>query len=355
MGQPKPQPPTLDKPATTSTLHNLFLNGLLTRDQVEDALAQLNIQRKWLQHSRTLLLILGSLLILAGITFFVAYNWMEMGKLIKLGGLQTLIIACAGAALYRGIDGMAGQALLFAACFLVGVYLAAFGQVYQTGADAWELFRAWALLISFWVIVSRSPAHWFLLLVVFDAAIIFYCDQVLFYRWEEETWAWLLVAVIQFAAVLGLESGNAYGYFRPKRTWPRWVLVPAVLALLCAPITKILIRDQYDQAVSWLIALLYLGTMLGGYPYLRHQVRDLFGLTCLGFSAAWIVMAIALRLLNLFDSDSCGGMVLVGLLLVGMITGLVQWIRRLNTEIQAEQATVEQATVEQVTVEDLND
>ncbi len=43
-----------------------------------------------------------------------------------------------------------GKAALLLATLLLGVFLALFGQTYQTGADPWQLFANWALLILPW-------------------------------------------------------------------------------------------------------------------------------------------------------------------------------------------------------------
>jgi hypothetical protein len=109
-----------------------------------------------------------------------------------------------------------------------------------------------------------------------------------------------------------------------------------VLFFLCAPATKIIVEDEYHRIDSWLIAGGLVGAIAGGYPYLRHRARDLFGLTCIGFAVAWIITVLASRTLNVFKSGNCGGLVIVGLLVVGMLTVLVRWIRRLNDELQPE-------------------
>ncbi|MET0346849.1 MAG: DUF2157 domain-containing protein [Casimicrobiaceae bacterium] len=63
-------------------------------------------------------------------------------------------------AVWRGLDTLPGKAALVVAALLVGALLALVGQVYQTGADRFELFAAWAVAIVAWVLVARMPrAH----------------------------------------------------------------------------------------------------------------------------------------------------------------------------------------------------
>ena len=58
----------------------------------------------------------------------------------------------------HGLDAVAGRISLFATAFLSGILLAVFGQVYQTGADPYGLFLAWALLILPWAVPNYVTA-----------------------------------------------------------------------------------------------------------------------------------------------------------------------------------------------------
>ena len=101
------------------------------------------------------LLFVGSSLVLAGVIFFFAYNWSRMNAIAKFGLIEVGLLLCVLAASNRGLDRLTGKVLLLAASVLVGVLLAVYGQVYQTGADAYETIVVWALLILPWVIVGR--------------------------------------------------------------------------------------------------------------------------------------------------------------------------------------------------------
>lgn len=325
-----------ERPVNAETLRQLFWAGVLPRRALDVALAELGHVPRWRQHCNLLLLVVGGSLILAGIIFFVAFNWLAMDKMVKLGGLQALIVGCTVAAWLRGIERLEGRALLFAACLLVGVFLASFGQVYQTGADAWELFRAWALLIALWVIASRAPVHWLLLLAVIDAAIAIYFEQVHFYHREPELSTSLILAATQALALAGFESGLRCSYFCLPQIWPRWILVPVLLFHLAVP-TTLVIFGHTDSGFEVVLAPLGLAAVVaGGYRFYRHVAPDLFALTCFGFCCAWLVTAGALRVLDV-RHDACGSLVLVGLLVVGMLTFLVRWVRRLNVEMKREQ------------------
>ncbi|MEM6456810.1 MAG: DUF2157 domain-containing protein, partial [Acidobacteriota bacterium] len=110
---------------------------------------------RWLDHG---LLFLGLGLALSGVVFFFAYNWEGMHRLVKLGLVEAGIAAAFSVAALSGLSGLRGKLALLTSSVLVGVCLAVFGQVYQTGADPWELFASWALLILPWTLLSRFQA-----------------------------------------------------------------------------------------------------------------------------------------------------------------------------------------------------
>jgi len=125
------------------------------------------------------LLVLGASHFLAGIVFFFAYNWDDLSPFTKFGLLQAGLVISVFAAVRLKIASPAGQALLISASIFTGVLFAVIGQVYQTGADAYELFTAWSVLILPWVIASRSSAHWFLWIIICLTALSLYGGQVL--------------------------------------------------------------------------------------------------------------------------------------------------------------------------------
>lgn len=126
----------------------------------------------WYTFIHVFFLLLGITLVLTGISFFFAYNWSSLHKFAKLGIVQLGILACLGGVLYKGLDSLVGKALLFAASVLVGTFLAVFGQIYQTGADAYELFVGWFFFIIGWTAISNNTGLCFLSLLILNLAIV---------------------------------------------------------------------------------------------------------------------------------------------------------------------------------------
>jgi uncharacterized membrane protein len=120
------------------------------------------------------LLWLGAVLVAAAMAYFVAANWQALGRYGKFALAEAALVLAVALAWWRGLDDLAGRAALFAAAILTGVLLALVGQVYQTGADTFELFATWAIFIVPWAMVGRQPALWMLVVWLADIAIVFY-------------------------------------------------------------------------------------------------------------------------------------------------------------------------------------
>lgn len=96
-------------------------------------------KKQWNQFLSIFLLAVGVGFTVAGIIFFFAYNWEELPKFAKLGIVEVLLVASVLLATFTHWNKLVKQILLTGATFLIGTLLAVFGQIYQTGADAYDL------------------------------------------------------------------------------------------------------------------------------------------------------------------------------------------------------------------------
>ena len=151
--------------------------GLVDRDRVADALRRAGVTPaagQWRLFLERVLTWLGIVALTAAVMFFVAANWDALGRFGKFALVEAAIVAALGIGVWRGLDSLAGRAALVAAALLAGVLLALVGQVYQTGADTFELFASWAVAILAWVAVGRQPALWVIWLALVNIAIALY-------------------------------------------------------------------------------------------------------------------------------------------------------------------------------------
>jgi len=151
--------------------------GLVDGGRVADALRQAGVTPtagQWRLFLERVLTWLGIVALTAAVMFFVAANWDALGRFGKFALVEAAIVAALGIGVWRGLDSLAGRAALVAAALLAGVLLALVGQVYQTGADTYELFAAWAVAILVWVAVGRQPALWVIWLALVNIAVAIY-------------------------------------------------------------------------------------------------------------------------------------------------------------------------------------
>lgn len=128
----------------------------------------------WRKFLDRMLLWLGAVMLAAGTIFFFAFNWDEMGRLAKIG-LVEMLLAAALVSLWRlGLERASGKAALFGTCIVAGALFALIGQIYQTGADTYELFAVWAIAILPWALVGRLPVLWILWLALVNLALSLY-------------------------------------------------------------------------------------------------------------------------------------------------------------------------------------
>jgi uncharacterized membrane protein len=217
-------------------LDTLRRAGLISASQYLDAVYRCRIPEFWLRWALRAMLALGVAHLLAGIIFFFAYNWDDLTPVGKFAILQGGIVISVVAAMIANLERLRGQVLLIASSVLVGGLFAVIGQVYQTGADAFDLFVTWAILIIPWVIASRSAAHWLVWLVVVYVAFNLYAFQVLMPVGTLSSIEFSCLLTLATAAVLttrevALRAGTVW----LEAGWTRLVPAFAALAIIFVP------------------------------------------------------------------------------------------------------------------------
>lgn len=138
-----------------------------------------------------------------GLILWIAANWDDLGRMTKFAIVGATLLAGALAAVAHPALRIPGALVAFTA---TGGLFALFGQIYQTGADPWQLFALWAALGLPLALAARHDA--------------------LFLPW----------ASVALTAVT-LWSNTTHGIMaKPvlQSTLLSWVLAAAILALLVA-------------------------------------------------------------------------------------------------------------------------
>jgi len=161
-------------------LIDIIEQGIIPPKKIDAALSIAKITpdgKNWRTFIDHLLLWLGGLALAFAVLFFIAYNWKDLGHFAKFGMVEGFIVLTIAVYCKLAENSIASKVSLLVATISLGVLLALYGQTYQTGADSWQLFFNWALLMLPWAIIGRFPAIWILWVVLMNVSIIAYSAQ----------------------------------------------------------------------------------------------------------------------------------------------------------------------------------
>lgn len=282
----------------------------------------------WRRFLDRILLFMGVVLLAAGVIFFFAFNWQAMGRLTKFALVEVPILAVLGLVWRLGVDSIAGKATLLLASLLAGALLALVGQTYQTGADTFELFVAWAAAILPWVLVARFPALWIVWLALLNVAVSLYFRTFgLFWGmlFDPEKLLWVAFG-LNTAALVVWEGLAAGGLKWLRERWSVRILATASGGL----IASLALHDifEWHNSSHW-GAPLWLAWMVTAYVVYRHLVRDVYVLAVGVLSAIVVVTSFVA---NGIGHAEAGVFLLVGLLVIGMSAAGGYWLKLVATE-----------------------
>ena len=176
-------------------------------------------KKQWNQFLSIFLLAVGVGFTVAGIVFFFAYNWDELPKFAKLGMVEVLLVASVLLATFTRWSKLVKQILLTGATFLIGTLFAVFGQIYQTGADAYDLFLGWTLFTILWAIAISFAPLWLTFIGLLCTTIWLYNIQIAGYGSWEITLLGNAVTWICAVATIITEWMSAKGHLNRNNRW----------------------------------------------------------------------------------------------------------------------------------------
>lgn len=324
----------LERRADVALVDRLYKDGLLNDDAYQAACNALRPLPDWYPWTRRMLLYLGSALILAGIIFFFAYNWAEMGKFLKFGLIEAGIIGCVAGTFIHGMDKLSSKIMLLCASVLVGVLMAVFGQTYQTGADAYELFTNWAVLILGWVIISKFAALWFVWLVVLNTGMILYWRQVGYPAYSiDYQWLCISLAVVNAVTLSLREFGVLCGLKWLEGRWLRIVLLSAVLVNLSIPVMHLIMDYRFSKShmlVEILSSIPWVGVMVYCYWLYRRKLKDMNSVALIIFNLCVILLSLLGKIVfDILDWDEFWGLFLFTVIILAVIGKAAYWLKRI--------------------------
>jgi uncharacterized membrane protein len=264
--------------STRNQLIHLIEKGCIPAEHVEKSLSITGVVpdiSAWRTFIDRLLLWIGSAALAFSLLFFIAYNWGEIGRYGKFGLVQVCIVGAIICYWQLGGESLAARVSLLVGSIFLGVLLALYGQTYQTGADPWQLFFIWSLLLIPWAVIGRFTVIWALWLFLLNLSLVLYHQVAQNLSWfvfnSDMSLMWALFIFNSLAlAIWELLS------LRLKWLNNRWV---TRLLASCAglSITWLAILFVFDErganAASFLMWIIWLTLMF--LIYYRH-VKDFF-------------------------------------------------------------------------------
>lgn len=289
-------------------IHIISRHSNLTEKGVARALKEYvyNDRESWQKFFRLFIISLGVGFTVSGIVFFFAYNWADLHKFAKIGLIEGLLIATTIVVLLPKINDNIRNVILTGASVLVGVLFAVFGQIYQTGANAYDFFLVWTVFVTLWVLISNFAPLWLLYLVLVNTTFILYSQQIA-KDWSEVficTLLFVLNATMLIAAILFV-----------KKKIPNWFLNTVALASASYATIGIVIGifEKYQTAFLILILITAIVFALGIWHGLK--AKSVFYLSVIPFSLIIIVSSLFIKI-----SDGEMMFLFVSLFIIGSVT-----------------------------------
>jgi len=297
-------------------IHIISRYSNLTEQGIEKALKEnvYNDKEKWERFLRVFFITLGIGFTVSGIIFFFAYNWAELHKFAKIGLTQGLVIITTILVLYPKIDINIRSIILTGSAILVGVLFAVFGQIYQTGANAYDFFLAWTVFVTLWVIVSNFAPLWLLYLILINTTIILYSEQVA-KDWSEVFVFTLLFIINTIALLLSFLLSK----YKKLATIPNWFINTVTLASTSYATIGIVIGifDKYQVVFPILIFITSIVFTLGIWHGLK--AKSGFYLSVIPFNLIVIISAFLIKI-----SDGEMMFLLVSFFIIASVTLVIK-------------------------------
>ncbi len=140
-------------------------------------------KHQWLGFLQLAMLWLAVIALCSGIIFFFAYNWQDMSRFNKFALVETAIVLSCIGYVRLSFHPQMKTAMLMSLSLCIGALLAVVGQTYQTGADPWQLFAIWSLLMLPLALIGRSCILWIFWVAIINAAFGLYLDLSRHFLW----------------------------------------------------------------------------------------------------------------------------------------------------------------------------
>lgn len=267
-------------------------------------------------------LLFSVIFLIAGVTSFTAYNWASMSNVEKLAVPSVLIVVGLVAYLFLEKEIYKNLAIFFSS-FMIGTLFAVYGQVYQTGADVWILFRNWAIFLIIPMVATGYYSVMTLFSIVVAIATSFYLDL------------YLSGAIIPFLSslifgIILIVYPFLQKSFKFKFNNVFYNTMIGIFYICFMASGSIAINEDDYGFIAIILYLAFVGVVyLVGYGQLKKITVKVLSITSLGvFGVAFIMRMMK----NIFYTDITLYILLSLLVIIGTIAGVVKSVSKLENE-----------------------
>jgi len=315
---------------TLSHYTQLLKSDLLQKEDTEflyEVIKNEPDKDKWAIFINYLLLTSGIGFLLTGIIFFFAYNWDKLHYFLKFGIIQSGIVLFAVISILTVNNIVLSNICLLSSSIIFGIFLAVFGQTYQTGADSYQLFLTWGIFIIPWVIFANFIPLWLLFVVLVNISTIFYYKQIINPSYgDPQTVLFLTLFSINFIFLLLFE----YAHFK-RLKWLKayWfaslILIMILINLMIPTIMSIFIDHSYEKEPLFFYAnIIYTFIIILSLLYYHLIRKDLFQIACCILSTLVVITCVISNFLELNDEISW---LIIAVLIIGQSALAVKWLQ----------------------------
>lgn len=328
----------------------------ITQPDLIKAVALVNAEpssNDWLAFLKISFLWLGVISMSSGTIFFFAYNWLDMSRFTKFALIESAMLLSTIAYVHIAKTQRLTATMLMGMALLTGGLLALVGQTYQTGADPWQLFAIWSLLIIPWAIISRASSLWILWVALINLSLYLYTDinHGLFgLILSDNNTAWMF-SLLNSVLLISFELGKRYqGVNRlglgvkpalsseedsdvqgDRYTIQLVTLVAGIATTFLATLSIFERRTGSDGFIFyalWIAAIFYI---------YRFKIKDLLILSAASLSGIVVIVSVLINAIG--NSLDEGGFLLISFAIIGLSTLAGVWLKKLAKAFAQEQQT----------------
>lgn len=314
---------------------DLMERGVIPEGKIVDALKAARVAPNgsaWRTFIDQLLLWLGGLALAFAVLFFIAFNWDDIGRFAKFGMVEVLIILAIVVFCTVGHHTTAGKVSLLFATICLGVLLALYGQTYQTGADPWQLFFSWAMLMLPWAIIGRFSAIWVVWVMLLNISFILYYQAfggIFRLMSGSQTEVFWLIFILNILLLIAWELMTATRHWMSER-WPLRLLATVGGVPLTWLVLHSIFANEGGSPLPGIVWSIWLVIM---YVIYRRTKLDLFMLA--GGCLSGITVVISFLGQQMLEDLSAASFLVLSLMVIGMGGGAAFWLKNVHRECQS--------------------